>query len=61
MANICDISRPTLTKRIEKSNLLYKERSGIETIIRSIYRDLDGGQDILEKMLDDLGLNLDGM
>lgn len=59
MSNICDISRPTLTKRIEKSNLLYKERSGMETIVKSRYRNLDGGKEILEKMLDDLGLDLD--
>lgn len=61
MTNLCDISRPTLTKKIKESNLLYKQRSGMETIVRSIYKDLDGGKEILRKMLDDMGVDVDNI
>jgi len=59
MADLCNMSRPTLDEKIKNSNLLSKERAGVETIVKSLYKDLKDGKEILSKILDDIGAEIE--
>lgn len=59
MSNLCNMSNQTLSKKIENSKLLFKERSGMETKVNSLYKKLPRGEEILRTMIDDLGVKFD--
>jgi hypothetical protein len=58
LAHQCGIDSKTLDSHIEDSlsDLITQKRSGKDVLITSIYRYIDGGSEILEKIIEGLGI-----
>ena len=59
LAHQCGIDSKTLESRIEDKlfELISQKRSGKDILIKSIYRYIEGGQEILERLLEGLGVH----
>ena len=59
LAHQCGIDSKTLENRIEDKlfELINQKRSGKDILIASIYRYIEGGKEILERILEGLGVN----
>ncbi len=58
LAHQCDIDSKTLDRRLEGlSEIVTKKRVGKEVHIQSVYRRLDAGEEILENIFRNLGIN----
>ncbi len=59
LAEKCNISSPTLSKRIDKklSHVVSEKKSGKKTMVTSLYKDLPNGKEILEEMLKSMDIS----
>lgn len=59
LAHQCGIDIKTLDSRIEDrlTELIAQKKSGKDVIVASIYKYIDGGSDILEKIMEGLGIH----
>ncbi|MDO9538093.1 MAG: hypothetical protein Q7J68_07225 [Thermoplasmata archaeon] len=59
LAHKCEIDTKTLDSRIDDklAELITQKRSGKDVVVTSIYRYIDGGQEILENVMEGLGVH----
>ncbi len=59
LAEKCNISSPTLSKRMENklSQVVSERKSGKKTMVTSLYKDLPNGREILEEMLKSMDIS----